>query len=192
VTRHLELRHLRLVKAIARHGTMTRAAGELALTQSALSQQLLELEARLGVQLFLRTGRRMVATEAGEGLLIHGERILGEVAALDTWLDSLQHGEVGTLRVSTDSILSLRWLPGAMQRLRARYPRVSVQIGRHGDLLAELADGKLDIGITFRAPCRRTSSSSRCSTTSCSACCRATTRCAPTRCSMSASCRGRT
>jgi LysR family transcriptional regulator, regulator for metE and metH len=149
VTRQLELRHLRLVKAIARHGTMTRAAGELALTQSALSQQLLELEARLGVPLFLRTGRRMVATEAGEGLLVHGERILGEVAALDTWLDSLQHGEVGTLRVSTDNILSLRWLPGAMQRLRARYPRVSVRIGRDGDLLTKLADGQLEIGITF-------------------------------------------
>ena len=145
----IELRHVRLVKAIARHGTMTRAAGELALTQSALSQQLLELEARLGVPLFLRTGRRMVATDAGEGFLAHGERILVEVAALHTWLDSLQHGDVGTLRVSTDNILSLRWLPGAMQRLRARYPRVSVRIGRGHDLLTELADGKLDIGITF-------------------------------------------
>src|SRR5262249_23297723 len=145
----IELRHLRLVKAIARHGTMTRAASDLALTQSALSQQLLELEARLGVPLFLRTGRRMVATEAGEGFLLHGERILGEVAALHTWLDSLQHGEVGTLRVSTDNILCLRWLPGAMQRLRARYPRVSVRIGRHQDLLRELADRKLDVGITF-------------------------------------------
>src|SRR5215831_2966007 len=103
--RPIELRHLRLVKAIARHGTMTRAAGVLALTQSALSQQLLELEARLGVRLFLRTGRRMVATEAGEGLLVHGDRILCEVAALDTWLDSLQDGEAGTLRVSTDNIL---------------------------------------------------------------------------------------
>jgi LysR family transcriptional regulator for metE and metH len=149
VMQAIELRHLRLVKAIARLGTMTRAASELALTQSALSQQLLELEARLGVQLFLRTGRRMVATDAGEGFLVHGERILGEVAALHTWLDSLQHGEVGTLRVSTDNILCLRWLPGAMQRLRARYPRVSVHIGRHHDLLRELADGKLDVGITF-------------------------------------------
>ena len=152
---NIELRHLRLVQAIARRGTMTRAASDLALTQSALSQQLLELEGRLGMALFVRTGRRMVTTEAGEAVLAHGERILDEVAALHTWLDNLQHGEVGTLRVSTDNILSLRWLPGAMQRLRARYPRVSVKIGRHHDLLRELADRKLDVGITFPREARK-------------------------------------
>jgi LysR family transcriptional regulator, regulator for metE and metH len=146
---NIEFRHLRLVKAIAERGTMTRAAGDLALTQSALSQQLLDLEGRLGVSLFVRTGRRMVPTEAGDGFIVRGERILGEVAALHEWLGSLKHGDVGTLRVSTDNILCLRWLPGAMQRFRARYPRVSVRIQRHRDLLRELSDGKLDVGITY-------------------------------------------
>lgn len=145
----IEFRHLRLVKAIAEHGTMTRAAGDLALTQSALSQQLLDLEGRLGVSLFLRTGRRMVPTEAGEGFIARGERILDEVTALHEWLGSLKHGDVGTLRVSTDNILCLRWLPGAMQRFHARYPRVSVRIQRHRDLLRELQNGKLDVGITY-------------------------------------------
>src|SRR5215475_14138354 len=65
----LELRHLKLVEAIASEGTMTRAAARLYITQSALSHQLTGMEESLGVSLFRRVPRGMVLTRAGEKLL---------------------------------------------------------------------------------------------------------------------------
>jgi DNA-binding transcriptional LysR family regulator len=65
----MELRHLRTLDAIARHGSFTRAAEELHLAQSALSQQVRRLEAELGVDLLTRTSRSVSVTDAGEVVL---------------------------------------------------------------------------------------------------------------------------
>ena len=65
----LETRHLRLVVAIADYGSLTRAGNQLHLTQSALSHQLADLEAQLGVRLFERLGKRMEPTLAAERLI---------------------------------------------------------------------------------------------------------------------------
>ena len=65
----LEVRHLSLVNEIAATGSVTRAAERLHLTQSALSHQLRDIESRLGIQLFLRLGKRMVLTPPGERVL---------------------------------------------------------------------------------------------------------------------------
>src|ERR1700746_3969781 len=65
----LELRHLRLMRASLVDGSLTRAGVRLHLSQSALSHQLADLEARLGVRLFHRTGKRLTHTDAGEQLL---------------------------------------------------------------------------------------------------------------------------
>ena len=67
----VEMRHLRLVAAIVEQGSMTAAGRVLNLTQSALSHQLRELEARLRSPLFVRTSRRMVLTPAGDQLRVH-------------------------------------------------------------------------------------------------------------------------
>src|SRR4029453_14568815 len=66
---NLEVRHLKLVEAIAETRSVTRAGERLHLTQSALSHQLRDIEPRLGTPLFLRLNRRMVPTPAGERLL---------------------------------------------------------------------------------------------------------------------------
>src|SRR2546423_6674830 len=64
----LEIRHLRLVAAVADVGSLTRAGDHLHLTQSALSHQLRDIESRLGAALFLRLGKRLGLTPAGERL----------------------------------------------------------------------------------------------------------------------------
>src|SRR3954471_23871519 len=80
---HLDLRHLRLVAAMADSGGQTRAAQRLNLTQSALSHQLRELESRIGTPLFIRASRRMVLTAAGERVLASARRVLHEVETLE-------------------------------------------------------------------------------------------------------------
>src|SRR5512132_3882533 len=65
----LEVRHLKLVRAVVREQGLARAAAHLHLTQPALSHQLAELESRLGTSLFLRAGRRLRPPPAGERLV---------------------------------------------------------------------------------------------------------------------------
>src|SRR5215211_7095052 len=80
---HLDLRHFRLVAAMADAGGQTRAAQRLHLTQSALSHQLRELESRIGAPLFIRGSRRMVLTPVGDRILASARRVLHEVESLE-------------------------------------------------------------------------------------------------------------
>ena len=75
----LEIRHLRLLDAIAEEGGVTAAAKRLHTTQSALSHQLRDAEQRLEARLFLRLGKKMVLTPAGDHLLAAGRRALEEL-----------------------------------------------------------------------------------------------------------------
>ena len=75
----LDVKHLRLVAGIADCGSMTSAASRLHLTQSALSHQLREIEARFNTPFFLRVGRRMVLTAAGRRVLESARRILDDL-----------------------------------------------------------------------------------------------------------------
>src|SRR6266568_4811477 len=85
----LETRHLRLVAAVAEHGTLTRAGRVLHLTQSGLSRQLLDLETKLGLPLFHRLGKRMVPTPAGERLLLAARRALPQLSDVEEELRRL-------------------------------------------------------------------------------------------------------
>ena len=71
------LRHVRYLKAVADHGSFTRAAEALHVSQPALSQQIKELEERLGAQLLDRSGRKVRPTDRGAAYLAHVRRALG-------------------------------------------------------------------------------------------------------------------
>jgi LysR family transcriptional regulator for metE and metH len=145
----LEVRHLRLVRAVAALGGLTRAGRELHLTQSALSHQLRDVESHLGTQIFLRIGKRMVLTSAGERLLRSADEILDRLERTEDAIRGLAGGQSGRLRVSTGCYTQYHWLPHVLRRLRTACPRADVQIvagaGREVDEL--LLDGAIDVGI---------------------------------------------
>src|SRR5262245_44861587 len=107
----LELRHLRLVLAIAEEGSVTRAGPRLHLSQSALSHQLLDLEKRLGVGLFERVGKRMVLAPAGERLLTSARGVLDEVERAEEEIRAAALGQRGVLRLTTQCYTVYHWLP---------------------------------------------------------------------------------
>ena len=137
---------LRAFHLIARHGSFTRAAAELEVTASALSQTMRQLEQRLGVRLLQRTTRKVGLTEAGELFL---QRITPALAAIDGALDELrQHGDrpAGTLRVTVPEIV-LEWLIAPMQAaFLRRWPDITLDIDVTGGLV-DLVAGGYDCGI---------------------------------------------
>ena len=146
----LDLRHLRLVVAVAESGGQTRAARKLNLTQSALSHQLRELEGRIGAPLFIRASRRMVLTAVGERIIGTARRVLHDVESLERdLLSEATTGGAGVVRLATECYTCYHWLPGVVTAFRKEWPRVDVRIIAEATAnpVRALLDGALDLAI---------------------------------------------
>jgi len=150
----LEIRHLRLLDAIAQEGSVTNAAKRLHTTQSALSHQLRDAEERLETRLFLRLGKKMVLTPAGDHLLVSSRRALEELARAEERIRNLNGGSAGLIRLTTECYTCYHWLPPLLKRFHKKYPKVEVSIeadSTHKAVEALLA-GKLDVAIVSTPP----------------------------------------
>jgi LysR family transcriptional regulator for metE and metH len=145
----LEIRHLRLVAAVADLGSLTRAGDRLHLTQSALSHQLRDVETRLGAALFLRVGKRLVLTPAGERLLASATDVLERLEQAEQDIRRMSRDRAGLLRITTECYTCYHWLPPLLLRYRKTFPRVDVRIDVEATHhpIARLLAGKIDLGI---------------------------------------------
>jgi LysR family transcriptional regulator for metE and metH len=154
----LDIRHLRLVAAIADAGSMTAAAGRLHLTQSALSHQLRDIEGRAGVPFFLRVGRRMVLTEAGRRVLDTARRVVAEVERAEEDLRRLAGRSAGSIRVCVECNTGYHWLAPLLTTFRRKHPAVTVHVAADATPapVPALLDGRVDLAILIDpAPDRR-------------------------------------
>jgi LysR family transcriptional regulator, regulator for metE and metH len=124
----LDVPDLALVREVAGTGSLTRAGTRLHLTQSALSHRLRAVESRLGTPLFLRLGKKMVLTPAGERVLSTARRVLDELERADAELRVLALDGGGVLRLCTQCYTGYHWLSPLLRAFHARHPRVDVQI----------------------------------------------------------------
>ena len=149
----LEVRHLQLVAAVADMGSLTRAGDRLHLTQSALSHQLRGIESRLGAALFLRVGKRLVLTPAGERLLASAKDILERLAQAEEDIRKMVKEHAGVLRLTTECYTCYHWLPPLLMRLRRKFPRVEVRIDVEATRwpIEMLLAGKIDLAIVSSA-----------------------------------------
>ena len=149
----LEVRHLQLVAAVAETGSLTRAGDRLHLTQSALSHQLRGIESRLGAALFLRVGKRLVLTPAGERLLVSAKDILGRLAEAEHDIRRMGKEHAGVLRLTTECYTCYHWLPPLLMRYRRTFPRVEVRIDVEATRrpIEMLLAGKIDLAIMSSA-----------------------------------------
>jgi DNA-binding transcriptional LysR family regulator len=120
----IDLRHLAALEAVARTRSFGGAARELGYTQSAVSQQIAQLERIVGQKLFDRPGgpRRVEPTEAGLLLLGHADAIVAQLDAARADMAALAKGEAGTLRVGIYQSVGARLLPVLLRRFRAQWP----------------------------------------------------------------------
>jgi LysR family transcriptional regulator, regulator for metE and metH len=145
----LEIRHLKLLSAVAEFGTVTEASRRLHLTQSALSHQLRDAEEKLGTALFFRLGKRMVPTRAGERLLCSARKVLDELQAVEMQIEGLQGGTRGVIRVSTECYTCYHWLPSVLKKFSPIYPDVEVKIVLEATArpIRALLEGQLDLAV---------------------------------------------
>jgi DNA-binding transcriptional LysR family regulator len=146
----VELRHLAALEAVARTRSFGAAARELGYTQSAVSQQIAQLERIVGQRLFDRPGgpRRVEPTEAGLLLLRHAEVIVARLDAARADMDALAEGAAGALRVGVFQSVGARLLPTLVRRFRTEWPLVGVRVREESDsaeLLELLEHGELDL-----------------------------------------------
>jgi DNA-binding transcriptional LysR family regulator len=146
--RNLDVTTLRSFVAVADSGGVTRAAGFLHLTQSAVSMQLKRLEEMLGIDLLDRSGRTIALTPAGEQLLVYARRMVAlndEIIARLT--DQAFEGEL-TLGVPHDIVYPA--IPRVLQQFAAAFPRVKVQLmsSNTRELKAQFRRGEVDVILT--------------------------------------------
>lgn len=147
---NLEVRHLKLVAAIAETGSVTRAGNRLHLTQSALSHQLRDAEEQLGAALFERKSGRMLLTPAGERLLQSARTVLDELQRAEKEIrGSGNCAASGMLRLSTECYTVYHWLPTRLKLFQQRFPSVDFQlvIEATDNPYEALLEGKLDVAI---------------------------------------------
>jgi len=120
------LRALRAVGAVARSGSLSRAAVELAISPGAVSQQIAKAEATIGFPLFERTAHGMVVTEAAETICHH----IGEgFARLEAALAEADRQRDEVLTVSVAPVFAARWLIWRLPQFQAAHPAVKVRLG---------------------------------------------------------------
>lgn len=151
--RNLDLTALRALATVADLGGVTRAAGVLNLTQSAVSMQLKRLEEALGLPLLDRSGRGVQLTDAGEQLLDYARRILAlNDEAVARLTDTDYEGEI-VLSVPYDIVYP--HVPPVLQRFKAAFPRMKVQLQELTTYKAKaaLARNECDLILTTEDHC---------------------------------------
>ncbi|KOV08243.1 LysR family transcriptional regulator [Streptomyces sp. XY533] len=118
----LDVRRLRLLRELARRGTIAAVAEALSFSPSAVSQQLGVLEREAGLPLLERTGRRVRLTPAGQNLVRHAEAVLERLEQADADLAEARGGLAGALRIGAFPTASRAIVPAALVALARRHP----------------------------------------------------------------------
>lgn len=152
---NMTLRHLRVFAAVCDTLNMTKAAQELYMTQSAVSQAISELEASYGVKLFERLSKKLYLTQAGEKLIGYARHMIRLEEDAESEMRNLR--EKSRIRVGASVTVGSSVLPGLAAALKRELPRLGLEVTEDNTAAIErlLLLDKLDIGLvegTVRSP----------------------------------------
>ena len=145
----MTLEQLRIFVTVAQCMHVTRAAEELGITQSGASAAIAALEARYGLPLFHRVGRRIELTEAGRTFLPSAQAVIDQVAAAAQSLAELSTLSRGTLSIFASQTVANYWLPARLTEFRTKFPdiKLRLQIGNTMQVADALLKGTADLGF---------------------------------------------
>lgn len=146
----IDVQRLRVLRAVAKHGSFNQAAAALHLTPSAISQHVAALERSLGAQVVARSTRGVTLTHAGQIMVGAAESVAAELEHAKQQVDQLSTGWV-RLTVATFTSGGRLLLPGALTRLMAAHPRTVLHVreGEPEDTLPLVRQGAVDVALAY-------------------------------------------
>ena len=146
----IEIKHLKTITTLRETGSLTATATALHLTQSALSHQIKDLEARIGSQLFLRKTRPVKFTAEGKLFLDLADEVLPKIYRAESDVASLREDVHGRLHMAIECHSCFQWLMPALKEFQNAWPGVTLDFssGFGFDPLPALLSGQLDLVIT--------------------------------------------
>lgn len=124
----IERNHLAILREVERQGSLTAAADTLCLTQSALSHAIRKLEQQIGTPLWVKEGRRLRFTQAGNYLLGLAQRLLPQFEHAEELMAEFAQGQRGTLRIGMECHPCYQWLLKVVEPYLQRWPAVDVDV----------------------------------------------------------------
>jgi DNA-binding transcriptional LysR family regulator len=148
----LDVTRLRVIDAVARHGSVTSAARELHYSQPSVTHHLARLEAETGAQLLQRVGRGIRLTQAGQLLADRAAEIIGRIDAADAELSAHVGLTAGQVRLAGFSSAIGSLVPRAVAELASSHPGLQITLTdtHPPDALELLRTGKIEVAIIFR------------------------------------------
>lgn len=148
----MDFRRLRYFTAVADAGSFSKAAKALGVSQPTVSQQISILETEFCTQLFYRTGRGVVLTDAGAVFLARAQNILGELKEVEREICGIGNYPSGRIRLGVPPSVSHAMIASFALQLRKRFPNVTLHIieGASGFVREWLSKDRLDLGILYK------------------------------------------
>ena len=151
---NITFRQLRVFIEVAQQGSMIRAATSLHLTAPAVSMQIKEVEAQVGLALFDRIGRQVSLSTAGEYFLVHARQLLAALKDAENSMARFKRLEHGALTIGIVSTAKY-FVPALLARFHAGHPGVELRLrvaGNREQLISLMRTGEVDLTIMGRPP----------------------------------------
>ena len=147
----LDSRQLRAFRVLARAGSFTQTARELHLTQSGISHSMKALETEIGCRLLDRLGKKVVLTQAGEQLLKHADKIMGEMQAARESLTQLGKWGKGRLRLGASTTACQHIIPAVLREFKESFPDhvITIEPGDTPELVPALLQHRIDLALSL-------------------------------------------
>jgi len=146
----LERIHLEILTAIKEHGTLTKAADSLHLSQSALSHSIKKLEGKIATPIWKKDGRNLRLTAAGERIQTLANRVLPQFLHAELLLNQIAKGEMGSLRIGMECHPCYQWLLRVIQPYLKQWPAIDMDVKQEFQFgaLGALLSYEIDVLIT--------------------------------------------
>ncbi|KIN73322.1 LysR substrate-binding domain-containing protein [Sulfitobacter guttiformis] len=150
----ITLRELEVLQALVNAGTAMSAARKLGISQSAVSRRLAQLEERLGSQLFLRSGGRLVPTVQALSINEQLKPVFETLARIASRIDNYATSKTGTLTIAAPPTIAHRFLPGRISEFKKRNPDLHIifEVIASDALVTGIAEGRFDVALTDSIP----------------------------------------
>ncbi len=151
---NVTFRQLRVFTEVAQQGSMARAAAALHLTPPAVSMQIKEVEAQVGLALFERHGRQVTLSTAGEYFLVHARRLLADLKQADDAMARFKRLDHGLLTIGIVTTAQ-NFVPQLLARFHEEHPGIDVRlrvVGNREQLVAMMQAGEVDLSVMGRPP----------------------------------------